>query len=89
MLIEVVYALAEKSIERRYTLEAGASIADALRVASEDAAFAGIDIGAAAVGVYGRVAARNAPLLEGDRVEIYRPLAEDPKLARRRRARGK
>jgi putative ubiquitin-RnfH superfamily antitoxin RatB of RatAB toxin-antitoxin module len=35
------------------------------------------------------VVAREAPLADQDRVEVYRPLAEDPKLARRRRARGK
>jgi hypothetical protein len=38
------------------------------------------------LGIYGRVVAPSATLAHGDRVEIYRPLALDPKEARRRRA---
>jgi uncharacterized protein len=37
-------------------------------------------------GVFGKVATRDQPLGENDRLEIYRPLAADPKLARRHRA---
>jgi uncharacterized protein len=39
------------------------------------------------VGIFGRVASRDMKLSDGDRVEIYRPLVEEPKLARRKRAR--
>jgi hypothetical protein len=38
------------------------------------------------VGVYGRPAAIDAPVHDGDRVEVYRPLTIDPKEARRLRA---
>jgi putative ubiquitin-RnfH superfamily antitoxin RatB of RatAB toxin-antitoxin module len=31
------------------------------------------------------VARRDQPLKDGDRIEIYRPLMEEPKLARRKR----
>jgi hypothetical protein len=89
MRVEVVYAEAERSIERWYTLVPGARVDDALALARADAAFAGVDLDGAPVGVFGRVVAREAPLADQDRVEVYRPLAEDPKLARRRRARGK
>ena len=34
------------------------------------------------------VATGSRPVITGDRIEIYRPLAADPKEARRRRARG-
>ncbi len=37
-------------------------------------------------GIFGKLAGLDAALSEGDRVEIYRPLALDPKEARRRRA---
>jgi hypothetical protein len=89
MRIEVVYAEAERCIERGFTLAPGACVGDALALAAADAVFAGIDLEAAAVGVFGRVVTRETALADGDRVEIYRPLAEDPKLARRRRARGR
>jgi len=39
------------------------------------------------VGIFGKPAQLNAPLREGDRVEIYRLLIADPKAARRERAR--
>lgn len=45
-----------------------------------------IDISQQAVGVYGRLKALEDPLHPEDRVEIYRPLRNDPKESRRRRA---
>lgn len=38
-------------------------------------------------GVWGKRAAPESPVADGDRIEIYRPLQVDPKLARARRAR--
>ncbi|HCZ49812.1 MAG TPA: RnfH family protein [Gammaproteobacteria bacterium] len=40
----------------------------------------------AALGVYGRTVEPEAPLAEGDRLEVFLPLRVDPKTARRRRA---
>ena len=45
----------------------------------------GVSVDDSAVGVFGRVTALNQILSEGDRVEIYRSLAADPKSARRER----
>ena len=44
--------------------------------------------GALTVGVWGRAARADQLLQEDDRVEIYRPLRVDPKVARRERFRG-
>lgn len=85
--IEVVFAEAERAIVVGYRLAVPASLADALRLAAADERFAGVDIAAMAVGVYGRVVDPAWLLEEGDRVELYRRLAEDPKSARRARAR--
>ncbi len=41
---------------------------------------------AVSFGIHGRTVAADTILRDGDRVEIYRPLRADPKLARRRRA---
>jgi putative ubiquitin-RnfH superfamily antitoxin RatB of RatAB toxin-antitoxin module len=38
------------------------------------------------VGIYGRRVALDARLVDGDRVEIYRPLRAQPQDARRQRA---
>ncbi len=81
--VEVIYAEAEGAICKSYRLRAPATVADALALAAADPDFSAIDLLAAAVGVYGRVVPREQRLEEGDRVEIYRPLAADPRTARR------
>ncbi len=93
MRIEVVFAGATqlggaaRQIVRVYRLQVAATVSDALNLAAADAAFAGVDCANAAVGIYGRTVARTQLLADGDRVEIYRPLAVEPKAARRSRAR--
>jgi hypothetical protein len=39
----------------------------------------------AKVGIFGKLTTLDAPLADHDRVEIYRPLIVDPKVARQRR----
>ena len=87
--VEIVFAQPQHAIAKTLTLPVGARIVDALELAAEDPQFHGVDLANSAVGVYGKVASREQPLQDGDRVEIYRPLLEEPKLARRNRARGK
>lgn len=85
--IEVVHALAGEQSIVTLRLPDGSTIADAL-------AASGLlenrpELGAACkVGVWGRVAPRTQVLRDGDRVEVYRPLTADPKLARRKKAEG-
>lgn len=87
MLIEVVHALPGRVIAKTYRLPEGACIEDALQLAATDADFAGVDF-SHGHGIHGRRVPARQRLIEGDRVEIYRPLREDPKSARRRRAAG-
>src|ERR1700735_1509082 len=83
--VQVSYAEPERTVVKTYRLMPPASIEDALRLARCDSDFAGVDLEHSAVGVFGRVVALSETLSEGDRVEIYRPLAADPKSARRER----
>ena len=46
-----------------------------------------IDLARCGVGVFGVARALDAPVAAGDRVEIWRPLARDPKERRRQAAR--
>jgi putative ubiquitin-RnfH superfamily antitoxin RatB of RatAB toxin-antitoxin module len=85
--IEVTYAEPHRAIVKAYRLALPATIDDALRLAAADPEFAGVDFVGSAVGIFGRVSALSQALTDGDRVEIYRPLAADPKSARRARAR--
>ena len=45
-----------------------------------------IDLAVNGVGVFGRQRQLDEAVTAGDRVEIYRPLPQDPKALRRRRA---
>ncbi len=57
-----------------------------LRGAAERARLPGIDLAACRLGVFGVERAPDDLVREGDRVEIYQPLPNDPKEVRRRRA---
>jgi uncharacterized protein len=81
MEVEVVDARPEGARVVRVKLPAGATVRDAL-AASEFHLLKD-----QLLGIFGKRVALDQPLADGDRVEIYRPLAIDPKEARRRRAR--
>jgi putative ubiquitin-RnfH superfamily antitoxin RatB of RatAB toxin-antitoxin module len=81
-----VYALPGGEDAVSLELRAGATAADAVRASGLLQRHPEIDLGRHRIGIYGRVVAKQAPLAEGDRVEVYRPLLVDPKEARRRRA---
>ena len=85
--VEVVYAQPQRGVVKSFNLPPGALIADALHLAAADQDFSGIDWSEASVGIFGKAVQRDQPLNDGDRIEIYRPLAAEPKLARRQRAR--
>jgi uncharacterized protein len=83
--VEIVYAQAQRSVAKSLKMPQGALIADALKLAAADEDFRGVDLMNGAVGIFGKVVRKDQQLMDGDRIEIYRPLAEEPKLARRKR----
>ena len=86
ILVEVAYALPDRAVVKAYRLSSPARLGDALALAAADPDFSGIDLNQAAVGIFGTPAGREQLLKAGDRIELYRPLAVDPKAARRARA---
>ncbi|MBT8091474.1 MAG: RnfH family protein [Gammaproteobacteria bacterium] len=84
--VEVVYAVAGKQLLVAVSLPSGATVADAIDASGIQESFAGDHLEEMAVGVWGHVVSRDQPVADGDRVEIYRPLAIDPREARRQRA---
>ena len=84
--VEVVYALSSGEDAVALTLAAGATAEDAVRASGLLERHPEIDLGRQKIGIHGRAVAHQAPLRDGDRVEIYRPLPVDAKEARRRRA---
>jgi putative ubiquitin-RnfH superfamily antitoxin RatB of RatAB toxin-antitoxin module len=77
--VEVVCARREGADSVSVQLPKGATVRDAL-------AACGMDADLQSVGVFGKRVRADAPLADGDRVEIYRPLMLDPKERRRLRA---
>jgi hypothetical protein len=84
--VEIAYAQPQRAIVKTYVLAPGARVADALRLASLDPDFSGIDLANSPLGVFGKIVREDQVLRQGDRIEIYRPLSADPKAARRARA---
>jgi putative ubiquitin-RnfH superfamily antitoxin RatB of RatAB toxin-antitoxin module len=85
LTVEIVYAAPQRAIVKTLRLPCGAVVADALQAAARDPAFDGVDLAEGAIGIFGVVTHAQHVLDEGDRIEIYRPLAADPKAARRER----
>lgn len=86
IMVEVAYGLPDRQALLQVELPAGANLADAIEASGIREAFPELEVAADRVGIWGRKAALNQPLNDGDRVEIYRPLLVDPKEARRARA---
>lgn len=85
--ITVVVCLAQREV-REWTLDlpVGATVADALHASCGMATLSALEEGGAPrVGIWGRAANLDVVLQPQDRVEIYRPLKVDPKVARRER----
>ena len=84
--MEVAYAEPARQFLERLELPAGATVAEALARSGLARAFPTLALADAPVGVWGRPVGRDRVLEDGDRVEVYRPLAMDPREARRRLA---
>jgi len=86
--VEVAYATPSEQIILKIMAEQGVTVQEAIEQSRIVDRFPEIDVMNDKVGVFGKVAKRDAPLHPGDRVEIYRPLIADPKAARKKRADG-
>ena len=81
--VEVVYARPGAHDAVYVSVESGATVADAVRASG-----IAIDAASAEFGIFGKRVSADMRVADGDRVEIYRALAVDPKEARRQRARA-
>jgi putative ubiquitin-RnfH superfamily antitoxin RatB of RatAB toxin-antitoxin module len=87
----VAYATRERQHVWSVELPVEASVGDALRAAQQLAILEGVSEkipwDTAAVGIFGELCTRSGAAREGDRIEIYRPLAADPRERRRTKSR--
>ena len=83
----VAYASAQRQFQCTVELPAGARISDAIEAARRQAPQEDIPWQSAPVGIFGEIRDRADVPADGDRIELYRPLREDPKEKRRARLR--
>jgi putative ubiquitin-RnfH superfamily antitoxin RatB of RatAB toxin-antitoxin module len=84
--ITLIFASAPRTVhETSLELPTGVTIAQALEQSGWLSRFPEIKDRNFVLGIWGRKAHGHTPLRDGDRVEIYRDLRVDPKVARRER----
>jgi len=83
---EIVYATEDRQEILKVQLARGATVADAIAASNLKCLFPGESLDSCTTGIWGRVVERTRVLSNGDRVELYRPLQKDPRIARRERA---
>jgi putative ubiquitin-RnfH superfamily antitoxin RatB of RatAB toxin-antitoxin module len=84
--VSLVYSPAPRTVrEAELVLEAGTTVGQALRASGWLEELPASERHTLEVGVWGRKVALSRVLREGDRLELYRALTVDPKVARRER----
>jgi putative ubiquitin-RnfH superfamily antitoxin RatB of RatAB toxin-antitoxin module len=81
--VEIVLAMPERQYLQVIRVPAGASVADAIAVSGVENVFPELAVNKMCCGIWGTVVDRTHSLRAGDRLEIYRPLAVNPRDARR------
>ena len=79
----VAYAGSARQYLWPVTLPADATIADAIEAVRHEAPAEEIPWDSAPVGIFGELRCRADRPADGDRIELYRPLREDPRARRR------
>ena len=86
MDIDLVFAPTARQVhELHLRVPEGTTLKEALHLAGWLERFPGIGQVPMATGIWGRKASATTVLKQGDRVEVYRELRVDPKVARRER----
>ena len=85
MNIGVCYAEAERQLWIRLEVPDESTIQEAIELSGVLKQYPQIDLTTQKVGVYGKLAKLDAPIREGDRIEIYRKITADPQQVQRRR----
>ena len=84
--VEVAYATPEQQVIVALKLAEGTTVEQAIQVSELLDRFPEIEGDNLKAGIFGSACKLDQPLRQADRVEIYRPLIQDPKEARRKRA---
>ncbi|MCL1074428.1 RnfH family protein [Shewanella dokdonensis] len=78
MKVSVVYALPQEQVWLPVQLSDEATLMSAIEASGILAMFPAIKLDRQKVGIFGKITALDAPLKDGDRVEIYRAITWQP-----------
>jgi len=84
MLVGVAYADKFKQTWLKLDVPEGSTIREAIERSGLLNQFPEIDLEANKVGIFGKISKLDAKLVDGNRVEIYRPIIADPETVERR-----
>jgi putative ubiquitin-RnfH superfamily antitoxin RatB of RatAB toxin-antitoxin module len=86
--VTVVYSPAPREVrEWHVSLPAGSTVLQAMHASGLAVELSGVDPASVAAGIWGRKVPLGQLVRNNDRIEVYRPLRVDPKVARRERFR--
>jgi putative ubiquitin-RnfH superfamily antitoxin RatB of RatAB toxin-antitoxin module len=86
MAVDLVYSPRARVVQQwKLVLEVGATVADAVQRSGVLAPLTAVQVEGLEWGIWGRKVSHSQVLRDGDRVELYRALLVDPKVARRER----
>ena len=83
---EVVYATGDRQALITVQSAKGQTVADAISASNLASLFPNDYLDSCPTGIWGRLVERTQIVKNGDRIELYRQLAKDPRIARRERA---
>lgn len=84
--VEVAYAKPEEQAIITLAMPEGATVEAAIKASGLLELFPEIALSELKAGIFGVACKLDQPVREADRIEIYRPLVNDPKETRRQRA---
>ena len=85
MNVGVCYAEVDRQLRMRLEVPDSSTVEEAINLSGVLKLYPEINLSNQKVGIFGKIAALDTPVKEGDRVEIYRQITVDPLTVQRRR----
>ena len=85
--VEVAYASHDQQVIIPVSIPAESTAEQAILASGIVERFSEIDLNQQKIGIFSQICKLQHPVSSGDRIEIYRPLLQDPMTARRKRLR--
>jgi putative ubiquitin-RnfH superfamily antitoxin RatB of RatAB toxin-antitoxin module len=85
MNVGVCYAEVDRQLWMRLEVPDESTVEQAIQLSGVLKLYPEINLSSQKVGIFGKIAALDTPVQDGDRVEIYRPITVDPQTVQRRR----